>query len=151
MRFLDVGGKKIVKSNQYVTKTFVIDDVEELLNRKASEAGESVRQLVECPAMDAPVVYNVELKHCKTIEDFEIMCNLLTTCVINNNSRGGKENEHIIKFIPEELEEVNCTVLPLLKAINVQNINSVYNIFIHTVDKGKESFEFYLVGEVENE
>ena len=30
MRFLDVGGKKIVKSKQYVTKTFVIDDGEEL-------------------------------------------------------------------------------------------------------------------------
>lgn len=147
MRFLDVGFKKIDEFKEYATKVFEVSDVDELLSRKASEAGEAIRKLMECPAMNQPVLYNVELGNCKDIEDFEIMCNLITTCVINNNSRGGKEHEHITKLIPEQLEEVNCTVLPLIKAINVDNINSVYNIYIHTVGKSSESFEFYLVGE----
>lgn len=152
MRFLDVGFKKIDEFKEYATRVFTITDVDGLLDEKAAKTQETVRQLMECPAMNQPVLYNVELDNCKTLEDFEIMCDLIISCVINNNSRGGEENEEITRIIPEELNEVHCTVLPLLKAINVKNINSVYNIYIHTVGKSKERYEFYLVGETpENE
>lgn len=147
MRFLDVGNKTIDSFRQFATKTYVIEDVEHFLDRKASEVGESIRKLMECEPMHQALLYDVELEGCNNIDDFEIICNIVTTCVINNNSRGGEENKFITKIIPQELEEVNCSVLPLIKAINVKNINSVYNIFIHCTRNCKEKYEFYLVGE----
>ena len=152
MRFLDVSAKKISEIKEYATKVFVVSDVDGLLDEKMSVAGEAIRKLMECPAMEQPILYNVELENCNSISDFEDMCDLIATCVVNNNSRGGKENEFITRLLPKCLEEVNCSTLPILKAINVQNINSIYNIYIHTTRNCAEKLEFYLVGETpENE
>lgn len=154
MRFLDVTHRQIDSFNNYATKTFVIDDVEAMLSMPMHKGAEAITKLLECPCMNEPVMYELELHNCADIDSFEIICDLATTAVINNNSRNQKERTDITNTIPEVLDEVNATWMPILYAINHENINGVYNLHIICGKKCPEKYEFYLISatpEVENE
>lgn len=148
MRFLNVKNRSIDNFNKYETKEFAVSDVSAVfLEAPMSRAQEGLRSMLDLDEMNTPIHYHIELEHVDCVNDFEIMCDLITSCIINNNSRLRPERKDIIKTIPDELMNVNCLVVPLLKAINYECKNPIYNITIDAVRGSAEKWHFELLGE----
>lgn len=151
MRFLNLTMGTISDLKKYETQGFIIDDVEKLFKMRWSDAQEQTRKLLEPAQGNGPVLFSVEIQNGCDIEEFEILCDLITSCVLmNNNTKEEKEAEPKYKGnIPKELEEVNCTVMPLLISLNRCNINPLIGLHIYCGRKCKEKYVFDLINQEE--